>query len=52
MKLWSKLKSPGALVLEGFLAGALIFFTLEPLEPRTGADAPAAGGSVLSTLEV
>ena len=53
MKLPKKLQSPVALVLEGFVAGGILFFTLQPLERaqrEAPADAPAE--SVLSTLEV
>ena len=52
MKLWNKLQSPGALVIEGFLLGALLFLTLEPLGTADEPVTPAAAESVLSTLEV
>lgn len=51
MKLRERLKTPSALVFQGFAAGALLFYGLHPLaEPGREAEAPARG-SVLDTLE-
>lgn len=51
MNLWNKLQSPFALALQGFVAGGILFFTLQPLandrEPPS-----TSGGSVLETLRV
>lgn len=51
MNLWSKLKSPFAMALQGFVAGGILFFTLQPVaadrEPMS-----TTGGSVLETLQV
>lgn len=52
MKLRKKLQSPSALVLQGFVAGAIMFLTLEPLGPGEPPPTPAAGDSVLATLQV
>jgi hypothetical protein len=52
MNLLSKLQSPAALILEGFIAGAILFFALGPIG---GGRAPAStlgGGSVLATLQM
>lgn len=51
MKISSKLQSPVALVLQGFVAGGILFFTLNPVagterQPRTIGE-----GSVLETLQ-
>lgn len=51
MKLSSKLQSPAALVFEGFLAGAVIFFTLQPLARADAPPPPPPTESVLSDLE-
>ena len=53
MKLLKKMQSLPALVLEGFVAGGILFFTLQPLA-QAEREAPALmqGESVLSTLEV
>jgi hypothetical protein len=50
-KLATRLENPMALVVEGFAAGCILIFTLDPL----GQPAPAptgGGGSVLSTVQV
>ena len=53
MKLSKKLESPLALIVQGFAAGAILFFTLQPL---AGADrqppSSPSEGSVLETLRV
>ena len=47
-----KLQSPVALTFQGFLAGALLFFTTHPLESTgTAAPPPPAAESILSGLE-
>ena len=51
MKLRDRLKSPFALVLQGFAAGALLFFGLQPLAGNAPASAPAVDGSVLDSLQ-
>jgi hypothetical protein len=52
MKLRDRLKSPFALVLQGFAAGALLFFGSQPLAENAPApSAPAAAGSVLDSLQ-
>ena len=51
MKLSTKLQSPTLLVLQGFIAGAVVFFTLQPL---SGAETPpptAAAPSVLADIQ-
>ncbi len=45
-----KLQSPLALTLQGFLAGALLFFTVHPLAVTETAPPPPAGPSVLADL--
>ena len=53
MNLLSKLQSPVALILQGFVAGALLFFAFGPI--GGGGRAPAStvgGGSVLATLQM
>ncbi|HWT12253.1 MAG TPA: hypothetical protein VN231_05835 [Allosphingosinicella sp.] len=50
MKLSKKLQSPFALTVQGFLAGAFLFFTLHPLAASDPAPAPVAGESVLADL--
>ena len=53
MKLSKTLQSPVALIVEGFVAGGILFFTLQPLErAQREAPAPAPAESVLSTLQV
>lgn len=51
MNLFTKLQNPVALALQGFIAGGILFFTLQPLaadrEP-----ASTSGGSVLETLQI
>jgi hypothetical protein len=51
MKLSNKLQSPAALVLQGFLVGAAVFFTLQPLSGADTAPPPAAAPSVLSDIQ-
>ncbi len=49
-RLWKKLQSPFSLVVQGFLLGGILFFTLDPFaEP---APVPSGGGSMLSNLQV
>ena len=45
-----KLQSPVALTFQGFLAGALLFFTVHPLAVAETAAPPPAGPSILSGL--
>ena len=53
MKLSKKLLSPTALVFQGFVAGGILFHTLQPLAlADREAPAPAVGESVLATLQV
>ena len=52
MSLSKKMQSLPALVLEGFVAGGILFFTLQPLEREREAPARETGVSVLSTLQV
>ena len=53
MKLFETLKNPVALVGQGFLAGAFLFFTVvSPSGGDVAPAAPAATGSVLSDLQV
>ena len=53
MKLLKKMQSLPALLLEGFIAGGILFFTLQPLaQSEREAPAPMQGESVLSTLQV
>ena len=53
MSLSKKMQSLPALVLEGFVAGGILFFTLQPLErAEREAPSPAQGQSVLATLQV
>lgn len=48
-----KLQSLPALVLEGFVAGGILFFTLQPLAQSERESAtPSNEPSVLSTLQV
>ena len=51
MKLSKKLQSPFALVVQGFLMGAFLFFAVQPLTGTEPAP-PPAGESVLSDLQV
>ena len=51
MKLSNKLQSPGALVLQGFLVGAVVFFTLQPLSGADTAPPSPGAGSVLSDIQ-
>jgi hypothetical protein len=51
MKLRDRLKSPFALVVQGFAAGALLFFGLQPLAGNASSSAPAADRSVLDSLQ-
>ena len=52
MNLWSKLQSPIALALQGFVAGGILFFTLQPVAGADREPASTTGGSVLETLRV
>ena len=53
MSLSKKLQSLPALVLEGFVAGGILFFTLQPIAAeREAPAAPSNEPSVLSTLQV
>ena len=52
MNVWSKLQSPIALALQGFVAGGILFFTLQPLAGADREPPSTSGGSVLSTLQV
>ena len=53
MRLSKKLQSLPALVLQGFVAGGVLFFTLQPLErAEREAPTPAQAQSVLATLQV
>ena len=51
---WSKkLQSPVALVVQGFVAGGILFFTLQPIaKAEREAATPSNEPSVLSTLQV
>jgi hypothetical protein len=53
MRLSKTLQSPVALVVQGFVAGGILFFTLQPIaQAEREAPAPAQTESVLSTLQV
>lgn len=53
MRLSKTLQSPVALVVQGFVAGGILFFTLQPIAlAEREAPAPAQTESVLSTLQV
>ena len=53
MKFWKKMESPTALIVQGFVAGAVLFFTLQPLAFADREPPSAAGeGSVLESLQV
>jgi hypothetical protein len=52
MNLLSKLKNPIALALQGFVAGGILFFTLQPLAASDREPPSTSGGSVLETLQV
>ena len=53
MKLWKKMDSPLALIVQGFAAGAILFFTLQPLAGADRQPPSAAGeGSVLEGLQI
>lgn len=52
MNLLTKLKNPVALALQGFVAGGILFFTLQPLASADREPAGTTGGSVLETLQV
>jgi hypothetical protein len=51
---WSKkLQTLPALVFQGFVAGGILFYTLQPIAAsEREAPAPAAGESVLATLQI
>lgn len=44
MRLRDKLGSPTGLIVQGFAAGALLFFTVHPLKPGEAPTAAPAGG--------
>ena len=48
---WKKLQSPTALVAQGFVAGGILFFTLQPIAPSEREAPQPSGVSVLSTLQ-
>lgn len=52
MKIWKKLQSPFALVIQGFMVGALLFVTVQPLSDADRAAPASAGGSMLENLQV
>ena len=53
MKLWKKMESPLALVVQGFVAGAVLFFTLQPIAGADREPPNTAGeGSVLESLQI
>jgi hypothetical protein len=53
MRLSKTLQSPVALVVQGFVAGGILFFTLQPIAAaEREAPAPSNAPSVLSTLQV
>jgi hypothetical protein len=52
MKLSKKLQNPVALALQGFVAGGILFFTLQPLQASEREAPLTTGGSVLDTLRV
>ena len=53
MRLSKRLQSLPALIVEGFVAGGILFFTLQPLASvEREAPAPSNAPSVLSTLQV
>ena len=53
MRLSKTLQSPVALVVQGFVAGGILFFTLQPIaKVEREAPAPAQTESVLATLQV
>ncbi|HET9427267.1 MAG TPA: hypothetical protein VFO69_02810 [Allosphingosinicella sp.] len=43
-----KLKSPTALALQGFIAGAFLFFTVHPLAPGQADLPPPSGAMAIS----
>ena len=49
---WKKLQSPTALVAQGFIAGGILFFTLQPVAQAERESPQPSGVSVLSTLQV
>lgn len=48
---WSKLQSPVALVLQGFVAGAILYFVLQPFAGVERPSSTLGSGSVLQTLQ-
>lgn len=50
MKSLSKLQSPVALILQGFVAGGILFFTLNPLAGAERQPSTIGERSVLETL--
>ena len=51
-RLWKRLQNPFALVAEGFLLGALLFFAFHPFAEAAPVAASGSGGSLLSNLQV
>jgi len=51
MKLRDRLKSPTGLVVQGFAAGALLFFTLHPLRPGDSPESAPTGGVAIVAVE-
>ena len=51
MKTSSKLQSPVALVLQGFVAGGILFFTLNPVGGAERQPSTIGESSVLETLQ-
>jgi hypothetical protein len=51
MKTSSMLQSPAALILQGFVAGGIIFFALNPLSGAERQPSPIGETSVLETLQ-
>ena len=45
MKILDKLQNPFALVAEGFVAGAILFYTTIPAEPELPQPAPTAAAA-------
>ena len=44
MKLRNRLRSPASLVVQGFAAGAFVFFALHPLRPSADSQPTPTGG--------
>ena len=52
MKIWKKMESPLALIVQGFVAGAVLFVTLQPLAVADRESQGTSEGSVLESLKV